>query len=106
MKFGVVKKSLTVNRFVLHTLQRNITRLAAITRKTNIKLGILKRGTGKEPQICLKFEHVLLKLKSFTAESSFGHVIEFQEVLTIFFANLKKEISMLLLNFLKICFSL
>ena len=38
-------------RFVLHTLQRNITHLAVITRKTNIKLGILKggRGTGKEP---------------------------------------------------------
>ena len=51
MKFGVVNKSITVNRFVLHTLQRNITHLAAITRKSNIKLGILKRGggTGKEP---------------------------------------------------------
>ena len=51
MKFGVVNKSTTVNRFVLHTLQRNITHLAVITRKTNIKLGILKGGTGKEP-IC------------------------------------------------------
>ena len=40
MKFCVVNKSTTVNRFVLHTLQRNITRLAVITRKTNIKLGI------------------------------------------------------------------
>ena len=52
MKFGVVNKSTTVNRFVLHTLQRNITHLAVITRKTNIKLGILKGGgggTGKEP---------------------------------------------------------
>ena len=46
MKFGVVNKSTTVNRFVLHTLQRNITHLAVITRKTNIKLGILK-GRGK-----------------------------------------------------------
>ena len=47
MKFGVVKKSsTTVNRFVLHTLQRNITHLAVITRKTNIKLGILKGGGG------------------------------------------------------------
>ena len=56
MKFGEVNKSTTVNRFALHTLQRNITRLAVITRKTNIKLGILKRGgggTGKEPN---KFE--------------------------------------------------
>ena len=46
MKFGVVNKSTTVNRFVLHTLQRNITYLAVITRKTNIKLGILKGGGG------------------------------------------------------------
>ena len=37
MKFGVVNKSTTVNRFVLHTLHRNITHLAVITRKTNIK---------------------------------------------------------------------
>ena len=52
MKFGVVNKSTTVNRFVLHTLQRfNITLLAVITRITNIKLGILKGGTGKEPVI-------------------------------------------------------
>ena len=50
MKFSVVNKSTTVNRFVLHTLQRNITHLAVITRKTNIKLGILKGGkTRKEP---------------------------------------------------------
>ena len=44
MKFGVVNKSTILNRFVLHTLQRNITHLAVITRKTNIKLGILKWG--------------------------------------------------------------
>ena len=44
MKFGMVNKLTTVNRFVLHILQRNITRLAVITRKTNIKLGILKGG--------------------------------------------------------------
>ena len=49
MKFGVEKKSTTVNRFVLHTLQRNITHLAVITQKTNIKLSIFKGGTGKEP---------------------------------------------------------
>ena len=47
MKFGVVNKSTTVNRFGLHTLQRNITHLAVITRKTNIKLGILKRRNWK-----------------------------------------------------------
>ena len=44
MKFGVVNKSTILNRFVPHTLQRNITRLAVITRKTNIKLCILKGG--------------------------------------------------------------
>ena len=49
MKFGVVNKSTVLNRFVRHTLQRNCTHLAVITRKTNIKLGILKGGTGKEP---------------------------------------------------------
>ena len=47
MKFGVVNKSTILNRFVLHTLQRNITHLAVITRKTNIKLGILKGGDWK-----------------------------------------------------------
>ena len=46
MKFGVVKKSTILNRFVLHTLQRNFTHLAVITRKTNIKLDILKGGGG------------------------------------------------------------
>ena len=44
MKFGVVNKSTILNRFVLHTLQRNITHLAVITRKSSIKLGILKGG--------------------------------------------------------------
>ena len=44
MKLGKVNKSTTVNKFVLHTLQRNITHLAVITRKTNLKLGILKWG--------------------------------------------------------------
>ena len=43
MKFGVVNKSTIVNKFVLHILQRNITHYV-ITRKTNIKLGILKGG--------------------------------------------------------------
>ena len=50
MKFGVMNKSATVNRFVLHTLQLNITHLAVITRKTNIKSVFLKGGTGKEPK--------------------------------------------------------
>ena len=57
MIFGVVNKSTTVNRFLLHTLQRNITHLAVITRKTNVELGILKRGLEEEPKkdITLQF---------------------------------------------------
>ena len=47
MKFGVVNKSTILNRFVLHTLQRNFTHSAVITRKTNIKLVILKGGNWK-----------------------------------------------------------
>ena len=52
MKLGVVNKSTTVNRSVLHTLLRNITHLAVIVQKTNIKLDILKGGgaSGKEPK--------------------------------------------------------
>ena len=50
MKFGAVNKSTILNRFFFHTLQLNITRLAVITRKTNVKLGILKGETGKEPK--------------------------------------------------------
>ena len=43
----MVNKSTTVKRFVLHTLQCNLTHLAVITRKTNIKLGILRGGDWK-----------------------------------------------------------
>ena len=53
MIFDVVKKSTTVNRFVFYTLQRNITHLAVITRKTNIKLGFLKRGELEKSRIFL-----------------------------------------------------
>ena len=53
MKFGVVNKSTILNRFVLHTLQRNITHLAVITRKTNIKLGILKGGKLEKSPLSL-----------------------------------------------------
>ena len=48
MKFGVVNKTTILNRFVFHTLQRNITHLAVIKRKTNIKLDILKGGEKLE----------------------------------------------------------
>ena len=44
MKSGMVNKLTIMNRFVLHTLQRNITHLAVITHKTNIKIDILKGG--------------------------------------------------------------
>ena len=51
MKIGMVNKLTIMNRFVFHTLQRNITHVAVIPRKTNIKINILKGGgeSGKEP---------------------------------------------------------
>ena len=57
MKLSVVNKSTILNRFVRYTLQRKITHLAEITRKTNIKLGILKGGTGKE--LNCRFVHLV-----------------------------------------------
>ena len=48
MKIGMVIKLTIMNRFILHTLQRNVTHLAVITRKTNIKIDILKGGGGVE----------------------------------------------------------
>ena len=62
MKFGVVNKSTTVNRFVLHTLQHNITHLAVITRKSNIKLGILKGGKLEKCLILLLQGYIVLAL--------------------------------------------
>ena len=59
MNIGVVNKSTILNRFVLHTLQRNITHLDVITRKTNIKLGILKGGGELEKsQIGFVLDHM------------------------------------------------
>ena len=63
MKFGVVNKSTILNRFVLHTLQRNITHLAVITRKSNIKLGILKRGGKLEKSLTLFFRYYVQTLE-------------------------------------------
>ena len=64
MKFGVVNKSTTVNRFVLHTLQRSITLLAVITRITNIKLGILKEpGYFPVPPLNFNFEKSINAMK-------------------------------------------
>ena len=51
MKFGVVIKSTVLNRCVLRTLQCNNTHLAVITRKTNIKLGIMKGGNLKRAEL-------------------------------------------------------
>ena len=48
MKFGVVNKSTTVNRFLLHTLQRKITLLVVKTRKTNKTRYFERRGGGLE----------------------------------------------------------
>ena len=47
MKIGMVNKLTIMNRFVLHTLQHNITHLTVITLKTNINIDILKGGGGK-----------------------------------------------------------
>ena len=79
MKFGVVNKSTIVNRFVLHTLQRNITHLAVITHKTNIKLGILKGGNWKRArvtctvQVTRKVLSTVVFLKKKTDENLFDH---------------------------------
>ena len=48
MKIGMMNKLTIMNRFVLHTLQRNDMHLVVITRKTNIKIDILKGGGGGE----------------------------------------------------------
>ena len=74
MKFGVVNKSTILNRFVLHILQRNITHLAVITRKTNIKLGILKGGNWKRAKILhiftqISFENV--KSREFSLQKNY-----------------------------------
>ena len=61
MNSGVVNKSTTVNTFVLHILQRYITHLAVITRKTNIKLGTLKGGNWKRAQFLNSFISKLYK---------------------------------------------
>ena len=70
MKFEVVNKSTTVNRFVLHTLQRNITHLAVITRKTKIKIGILKRG-GLEKSLLYEPDFGIFSFPPFSLEHEF-----------------------------------
>ena len=51
MKFGVENKSIIfLSIFVLHTLQRNITHLAVITRKTNKKTQYFERGELEKSQ--------------------------------------------------------
>ena len=68
MKFGVVNKLTILNRFAFHTVQRNITHLAVITRKTNIKLGILKGENRKRagsfllphPHLIFSFEYFFM----------------------------------------------
>ena len=55
MKFGVVNTSTILSRFVLHTLQRNSTHLAVITRKTDINLSILKGAGGNWKRAQIKY---------------------------------------------------
>ena len=54
MKIGMVNNLTIMNRFVLHTLQRNITHLAVITLKTNINIDILK-GVGEKGKRALLY---------------------------------------------------
>ena len=54
----MVNKLTILNRFVFHTLQRNITRLAVITRKTKKTRYFERGGTGKEPIITIYIEHI------------------------------------------------
>ena len=79
MKFGVLNKSTILNRFVLDTLQRNITHLAVITRKTNIKLGILKGGGGnwKRATSCYPVLLYNFTLLDHSAQCTSGFVILF-----------------------------
>ena len=60
MKFGMVNKLTTVNIFVLHTLHRTITHRT--TRKTNIKIDILKGGVVEKSrhEICLLLSGVIV----------------------------------------------
>ena len=51
MKFSMVNKLTTVNRFVLHTSHHNITHLAVITCKKNIEIKILKVGEKEEKNL-------------------------------------------------------
>ena len=51
MKLGLFNKLTIVNRFVLHTLNNNITRSAIKTLKGTIKIENLKGGeSGKDPE--------------------------------------------------------
>ena len=79
MKFGVVNKSTILNRFVLYILQRNITHLAVITRKTNIKLGILKGGNWKRAQTLKQTCQCdqVNKFKQFLALSHYSSLVNY-----------------------------
>ena len=51
MKFGVVNKSTTVNRFVHHSLQRNIKHLA-LKHVKQTKNSVFERGNWKRAKNC------------------------------------------------------
>ena len=56
MELGMVNKLTIVNRFVVHTLHRNITHLAVITHKTTGKRGNLWfGGNEKALLICIQY---------------------------------------------------
>ena len=56
MNFGMVNKLTIVNRFVLHNLHRNITRLAVITLETNIDNRYFEKwGKVEKSRNCLFF---------------------------------------------------
>ena len=97
MKFGVVNKSTILNRFVLYTLQRNFTHLAIITRKTNIKLVILRGGNWKRaPEFnnVVHINHILSSQISNEIIENY-HCIAEESI----FKNPNKSIFNMLLNF-------
>ena len=71
MKIGVVNKSTILIRFVIDTSQRNITHLAVITRKSNIKLGILKGELEKSQNfkgLTMRTNYICLSIISLHAD--------------------------------------
>ena len=62
-KFDIVKKLTNVNKFISHTVHRNITPLAIITRKTTMEIENLKCGGGVSHVI----RHTQMNLRLFSS---------------------------------------